>query len=699
MIDILGTRKENQAAGAILEEQLTQANHLSGIFYRGFPLIAGSEGILSLDGLLCSNEIGVVIFHYVDGRDLDQNLIDNIDEVYLRLRARLSEVKELNIERELAVPIISVVFAPTFLKNNSNDYLRLNVVKSLDEIKTLIMNSKWDNNHLFNTVLSRLQSLNNLKSKKKRQYVKQHSSKGYALQSLDKKLATLDTNQTRAVLEIVDGIQRIRGLAGSGKTIVLARKIAHIHAQNPDWKIAVTFNSRSLKVQFKKLIEMFYRDSSNEDVDWNKINIIHAWGSAQSPGIYYNACIAHNLPYYDFEASKSLKNRDEDNFQAVCKNFLEVRQVSKSLYDLILIDEAQDFSPEFLQLCYAILPDTKRLIYAYDELQNLGDASMLSPDEIWGQSESGKPIVSFKSKSQDIILDICYRNPGPILTAAHALGFGIYNNPIIQMFDFEGLWNEIGYETINGRLSEGSEVELERSAKSSPTLLETHNTINELIQFIKFDNTSEQAYWISQQIIKNLEEDELLPSDIVVIHPEAATMRKAVGLIRKYLFDHKINSSIAGITSSPDEFFSENAITFTSIYRAKGNEAAMVYVINADYCNTPTSLAKKRNILFTAMTRTKAWLRVCGTGDYFNGLKDEFETVKAHNFKLKFKYPTQAEREKMRIVNRDMTNKEKDRVKAAQANAKNLAALLENEVNIEDIPQDIRTKLIEKLMR
>ena len=38
-------------------------------------------------------------------------------------------------------------------------------------------------------------------------------------------------------------------------------------------------------------------------------------------------------------------------------------------YDAILVDEAQDFSPNFLLLCYEYLKEPKRLVYAYDELQ------------------------------------------------------------------------------------------------------------------------------------------------------------------------------------------------------------------------------------------------------------------------------------------------------------------------------------------
>ena len=42
-----------------------------------------------------------------------------------------------------------------------------------------------------------------------------------------------------------------------------------------------------------------------------------------------------------------------------------------------------------------------------------------------------------------------------------------------------------------------------------------------------------------------------------------------------------INSNLAGVTTIADIFTEPGTVTFTGIFRAKGNEAAMVYVINA----------------------------------------------------------------------------------------------------------------------
>lgn len=75
------------------------------------------------------------------------------------------------------------------------------------------------------------------------------------------------------------------------------------------------------------------------------------------------------------------------------------------------------------------------------------------------------------------------------------------------------------------------------------------------------------------------------------------------------LFDKGVNTSLAGVSGSPDILFESDTVAFTGIFRAKGNKAAMVYVINAEDCYqgySPATVAGIRNQLFTAITRSKA---------------------------------------------------------------------------------------------
>src|SRR5690606_15283318 len=135
---------------------------------------------------------------------------------------------------------------------------------------------------------------------------------------------------------------------------------------------------------------------------------------------------------------------------------------------------------------YNILHDKKRLIYAYDELQSLTRNSMEGPEVIFGTDSKGEALVTLTNKPnhqmEDIILYKCYRNPKEILSAAHALGFGIYREEgLVQIFENASLWNEVGYEVIKGNLQDGENVVLARNNESSPDFLSEHSTQDDLI--------------------------------------------------------------------------------------------------------------------------------------------------------------------------------------------------------------------------
>ena len=77
-------------------------------------------------------------------------------------------------------------------------------------------------------------------------------------------------------------------------------------------------------------------------------------------------------------------------------------------------------------------------------------------------------------------------------------------------------------------------------------------------------------------------------------------------------------------------------MTLTGIHRAKCIEAAIVYTVNAQDCYSASRvLASIRNVLVTAITRSKAWVRVLGVGETMVKLKSEYEALKARNLELR----------------------------------------------------------------
>lgn len=671
-----------------------------GTLYIGYPIIGTSEGGFQIDALLITKQKGIIVFNIEEGVEYNSDYFGIQDENYTKLTSKLIQHKELTSKRELVISINTATYSPAWKSKLNNIDFEYPCLISDEDLETYLETIKWEKSEYYEQLLSVLQSITTIRRNKSRDYIKKTNSRGAKLKRLEDSIANLDRQQSSAVIETVEGVQRIRGLAGSGKTIILALKVAYLHAKNPDWKIAVTFNSRSLKGQFKKYITQFSYENINEEPNWKNIDIVNAWGTSSSEGIYYSICKDHNIEFIDVTGAKRLTSVYGKEFDAVCEKALREISDFHPKYDLIVIDEAQDFSKEFLRMCYNITKPPKRLVYAYDELQSLNTKSMESPEEIFGIDSKGKPFVSLvndKNKpKEDIILYKCYRNSLEILTTAHAIGFGIYKRHLVQMFDNSALWDDIGYKKIAGEFNGGEKVTLKRNSETSPEFLSDHSPIEDLLIFKTFNNNSEQVEYIVNQIEKNIKEDELNPDDIMVINPDPLSTKNVVGIFRQKLFDKGLNSSLAGVSTSPDIFYEGDNITFTGIYRAKGNEASMVYIINAQYCYDGIELSKKRNILFTAMTRSKAWVRVCGYGEGMAKIEDEFKSVKENNFSLSFRYPTEDERRHMNIVNRDMSAQERSRI---QKNQDILGELLEDLMEGRIQKEDLPPELIEKLKK
>lgn len=703
MVTIITGTSNKPVASEQLKNYFQAQINLTGYLYIGYPIIGTINGAYPIDALWISPDKGLVVFNLVEGKEID-GYEDEQDDCANKVESKLKGYKQLMIKRRLCVDINVITFAPAIVRiTDCKEEYPLCNESSLDNI---IRDLSWDESDYYENLVSVIQAISTIRKGKKKREISDPESKGAKLRSLEDSIANLDNRQSRAVIETVDGVQRIRGLAGSGKTIVLALKAAYLHAQHPEWKIAITFNTRSLKGQLRQLINTFYIEQTNEEPDWDSIQIMHAWGASgggERNGIYYTFCSTNDVEYSDYMTARN-KYGMNDPFGEICNKALSEASNVKKVYDVILVDEAQDFSPSFLKLCFEMLHEPKRLVYAYDELQNLRSQSLPSPENIFGTLPDETPRVRFSAfeygkPQQDIILEKCYRNSRPALVTAHALGFGIYRNPsdkhesgLVQMFEQNSLWNDIGYEISEGKLEDGQHVVLKRTSQSSPEFLERHSPIDDLLCFKSFETQEQQDNWVAEQIKNNIENDELRPDDIIVINPDPLTTKKAVAPIRSKLYQCEIQSHTAGIDTAPDVFFASDndSIAFTGIYRAKGNEAAMVYIINAQTCyESYFDNAKIRNRLFTAITRSKAWVRVLGVGKDMEGLISEFQKVKEHGFTLDFVYPTKSQRDHMNIVNRDMSEAERNKVRKNKGNLADLLQELENgQIYLEDLGEE-----------
>lgn len=663
----------------------------NGTLYLGYPLTANAESKITVDALLVSENKGVIAFIYPKNSNEINTLREEQDTLYYQMDYNFKKYNSLRKGRGLA-------FKPkviTWLPNSENDNFDEDYLFADEKTLKSILNRLNDfDKKIYPILCEALQKVSNIKPRKKRENIKEEKSKGGIIKSIEKEIANLDRWQKKAALEIPEGPQRIRGLAGSGKTIVLALKAAYLHSQYPEWEIAVIFYTRALGQQYQELIRQFMFEFSGEEPNWDNLHIVHAWGSSTELGIYSIAARQFNVMPYNFNNAR-IKYGKDSAFEGICSELVNnFGNSSEEIYDAILIDEAQDLPISFFKLCYLLIKPTKRIIWAYDELQNLNEAIMPSVEDMFGVDQYGNLNISLESSEneaqRDIILPVCYRNPPWTLALAHSLGFGLYRSKNkVQMFDELSVWEDIGYKVESGKLEWGERVKLVRKSEASPKYFNELLDPSESFILKKFDTESEQYKWIAEQIYTNIYNDELDPDDILVIFPDAYYSKGEYTNFRQYLMRYNINSILAGVTSSKDTFRVEDYVTCSGIYRAKGNEAPMVYIVNSQYCEEGSELIKLRNILFTSITRSRAWVRVCGIGNNMQLLEEEInKCIITNNYALDFVLPTRDELLRLRRIHRERTEKEAKKISKRKIDVNSIIEELEKgEIDVESVPE------------
>lgn len=626
----------------LLVEKLKEKNLDNCNVYYNFPFYRGEtkDDLVSAHLLFISKEYGVIFFRCLnvieDYSELEKRKLDELDS---HIFAKINKRDEFRIDRRnLKIKVTPYVFI-----NNSN--LGNPDVISLKDIDNIIEANKTTilSNDEFNILTATIEGTLNIKKKSDRviNADTETLTKGKILTLIQNKEATFDIEQKRAALNIIDSPQRIRGLAGSGKTVILAMKAALFHLQNPEAEILYTYFTKALYGQVRYLIEKFYRDfSDNQEPDWEKINILHGWGGAGLRGVYSDTCFDNQIPTIPFRVAKTA--RPKDPFEYI---FEELNKVTlKEKYDLTLIDEGQDFNKYFYQVCYKITKN-KRIVWAYDDFQNIFDIEIQDEKETFGKNEKGEFNVDFSKTNnilQDIILYKCYRNPRFVLTSAFALGLGIYNDKVLQRLENNKHWEDLGFKVLKGESKNGEVMEIERPEESSP--IETNDYFKkDSVSIYVFNEINEETNFISQQIYNDIFKEHLNPDDICVISLDQKNIGNYFTALEEKLKKLGINSfNLLNAPNNNTQFSVKGNVTLSTINKAKGNEVGMVYVLGVDSVFYHKNYIINRNQLFTAITRSKGWVTLTGYQEA-EFCKKELDLLKQNDYKLIFKQPSEKE--------------------------------------------------------
>lgn len=469
------------------------------------------------------------------------------------------------------------------------------------------------------------------------------------IQKIESSLKTLDKIQQKAAYEIPAGPQRLRGLAGTGKTVLFAKRAAKMHIKHPEWIIGFVFFSQSLYEQIRRLITIYYQemhpDGNQVSPNWKNLRVLHTWGGKYKNGFYYDLSLRCELsPKTLYNVKQEIgQSSPSESFQYICDCLEKEASYIPVIYDALLIDEGQDLPPIFYQLAYKSLSDSRRLYWAYDEAQGVGSLTIPSNEAIWGRKKNGKLLVDLSGKydggiSKSHIMSKCYRTPRSLLMAAHSINMGLFRNDgALQGVTTKKDWEDLGYKVIKGDFRKaGEDITITRLDENSPHPIDSkdfglNDALGTNIVANSFNSELEEQQWIVEQISDDINRGLMKPEDILITAISGDFEKKYFESIKDLLKQQGISGYIAGIDGSPDIFWVKGSVTISSIYRAKGNEAWKVYACRFNYVTQPLEWKKenelhKRNEAFVALTRAKVWCMVTGLkNSIFNELQKTIE--------------------------------------------------------------------------
>jgi superfamily I DNA and RNA helicase len=308
----------------------------SSVYYK-FPIYKDKEDIVTAKLILVAPEHGVFVIAttITDGPD-DHEAIqaadDELDTVYGQLHARFTKQRSLRRDKKtLSFPLEPMIFAP-YLKAVPTTDIETDVVSNRAGFSDFLNTRAGSaiDPETVREICSVIEGAKGLVVPRPRAVVGlPQYARAAQVNALEAEIRSFDQDQKHGYMEVLKGPQRIRGLAGSGKTVVLAMKAAITHLQNPHATIAYTFYTRSLYQHVRRLITRFYRQYDDRDPNWEKLQVIHAWGGRSRAGLYYNACLDHGITPLKYSEVSTYINP----FDAACLDLIE--QARKSSRPMI----------------------------------------------------------------------------------------------------------------------------------------------------------------------------------------------------------------------------------------------------------------------------------------------------------------------------------------------------------------------------
>ena len=398
-----------------------------------------------------------------------------------------------------------------------------------------------------------------------------------------------------------------RGVAGSGKSIMLALSVAHTLLNYREEAGGGLFNQnqsrRVLVVCFNKTLVQYLRQRIDDRfgrLAWDKpppeaLTVTHFEGlvrdlEAKAP------TLATGLTFKEKDERAKRMRESLDPLDDAAREPL--------LHDAVYVDEAQDLTPEEIRLLVRLARKDEKggqtVVLFYDNAQNIYGV----PTPVW--SDLGVNIVG-----RTVFLDQCLRNTRQTLAFAFNVLVGSFapegeRVTTRQFADVQSLRQRGLVEEKDGRF------EIMFSPRSGPS---PHVRV--------YPSRQAEIDAVAAEVRRLVAEQRVIPSDILVLYnshwPYKDTLPRkleaAVGprcRVRLVDREHEANKKLP--------LMEDGVLTVSTIASAKGYDAPVVFVLGVDEIGTET---QDRAGFYVGATRAKLHLVVTGMRKVEPSLLDE----------------------------------------------------------------------------
>ena len=375
--------------------------------------------------------------------------------------------------------------------------------------------------------------------------------------ALETDLKVLDLKQEKNARSLGCGHRLVFGVAGSGKTVLLISRARYLSGEQPESRILVI----CYNVSFASYLKGALSDCPNA-------NVWHFDGWSKENGVV-----------------RMTQESDENLGKRLFETLVEGRGDCRS-YDSVLIDEAQDFEPDWFECVLEAMkdPNDGDLLIVGDGAQGLYRKGKISWKSI-GISAVGRSV------SRKFDLDKNYRNSREILELAACFA------PLSSEEDEDGVLSV--------------RVEPEKCLRETGAL--------PVLYLAR--NRRQECDFIRQKIREIIEEsiggetssEPVKPSQIGILYRNLAERDKSVFLEFKQSLESRYPVVWLNESRASKERTGEDGIKIQTIHGSKGLQYRVVIVMWADLLPAAfenTDEAAERRLLYVALTRPEEHLIV-----------------------------------------------------------------------------------------